>query len=69
MYNFLFEVVEGLWAPVLRDSFKMILIFHWLHQFNCHDGSRRLQCNMVEENSPKGQCVQCNQRTSVRLSF
>lgn len=68
MRNFLFEVLEDVWAPVLRDSFKMILIFCWLYQLNYRGGSRGLKYNTMGENSPKDQYVQCNQRTSVRLS-
>lgn len=39
MRDFLFEVLEDVWAPVLRDSFKMILIFCWLYQLNYRGGS------------------------------
>lgn len=68
MHNFLFEVLQDVWASCLKrflqDDFDF---FHWFHQFNYHAGSRRLQCNTLGENSPKGQCVQCNRRTAVRL--
>lgn len=53
MRNFLFEVLEDVWAPGLRDSFKVILIFWWLYQFNYRGGSSGLKYNMMGESFPK----------------
>lgn len=45
IHNFLFKILEGFWAPVIRDSFKIIVItflkifLYWLNQFNCHGGN------------------------------
>lgn len=71
MHSFLFEVLEDVWAPVL-GSFKMIFVLFFFIGFISLiivAGVGGCNCNTMGESSPKGQCIQCNQRTSVRLSF